>query len=497
MKKNIICILCLAALVSLAGCVGQKGVDVTRFGLDDASISADLDILPQDLTVYAERAGRDKRLMDPERQGREDSRFDELFFAAWDPKIPPLPKGDVFEAVRNMDPAKGFAENLRPYSPERWETLVSNAFMEGYGGFPSRPAITVKTTHLRRMPTDAPFFLDPGRSGEGFPFDYMQNSVLWVGTPAAVTHVSRDRMWAFVQTSLVSGWARVEDLASVDQAFMKAWRERPLAVIVRDGVEIITAGRIESVTGQAGAAEAFIGTILPLAKTPANTIPAKSPHVFVHVPLRGAGGKAIIATALAPMYATRQKPLPLTPVNVAMVGNDMMGQPYGWGGLFGQRDCSAAMRDLFAPFGLWLPRNSLAQGRMGERVDLAGLTPDEKEQTIMRDGIPFFSLVSMPGHVGLYLGSYAVPRPTPGSMKDEREIPVMFHNVWGLRVITGSGDNNREGRGIIGKAVVTSLRPGAEHKTISTPASILDRITGLAVLSEPCSEVRGAGGSND
>ena len=480
MKKILHIFICLTALLAATAC-GPKGVDITRFGLADAVIAADLGELPQDLTVYAERAGKDTQLMDPARQGREDARFNERFFAAWDPNIPLLPEAEVFEGLKNMSPAKGFAENLRPYPKDRWDALVANCAMDSYGAKPPRPAITLGTAHLRRMPTDAPYFLDPGKGGEGFPFDYMQNSTLWVGTPVAVTHVSHDGLWVFVQTSLVSGWTRAANLAAVDKKFITAWRAQPLAVIVQDAAQLaVSAGNADAVTGCRVVVEANLGTVLPLVTVNGSLRVAKSPHVFVHVPLRSPDGKAIMATAFAPMYGTRQKPLRLTPMNVALVGNAMMGQPYGWGGLYGQRDCSAAMHDLFAPFGIWFPRNSSLQGRLGRRLDLSGLTPDAKEERILRDGTPFFSLVSLRGHVGLYLGAY--PKRFE---KETRDVPVMFHNLWGLRVVSGWGGNKQEGRGVIGKAVVTTLRPGAEHTTLSSPASILDRITGLAILPEP------------
>ena len=45
-------------------------------------------------------------------------------------------------------------------------------------------------------------------------------------------------------------------------------------------------------------------------------------------------------------------------------------QPYGYGGLYDNRDCSAMTRDLFAPFGLYLPRNSSEQARGGKVVPL-------------------------------------------------------------------------------------------------------------------------------
>ena len=479
--KSYIRIFWVVAMVSVLGACTPKGVDITRFGLEDAVIAEDLGVFPQDLAVYAERAGKDTALMEPARQGGEDARFDANFFSPWDAGVPLLSKNDAFEALLNMDPGKGFAENLRPWPRERWQAIVANANMDGYGAVPARPAITVGTAHLRRLPTEFPYFLDPGRGGEGFPFDYMQSSTLWLGTPVAVTHVSRDGMWAFAQTGLVSGWTRVTNLAAVDRNFIRTWRSRPLAVFVQDNVVLAARDRMDAVANGRVAAEAQVGTILPFATVKGRIEVAKSPHVFVHVPLRASDGNAVMATAFAPMYAARQKPLHLTPQNVALIGNAMMGQPYGWGGLFGQRDCSAAMHDLFAPFGIWLPRNSSPQGAMGARVELGGLSPDGKEEKIMREGLPFFSLVGMPGHIGLYLGAY----PRPDGKGGEREVPVMFHNVWGVRVAPGQGENRREGRGVIGKAVVTGLRYGAEHPEISSPASVLDRITGLAVLPDP------------
>lgn len=481
-------LLCLTALLAASGCA-PKGIDVTRFGLDDAVIAKDLALLPQDLNEYAKRAGEHKELLPTDEQARQDAVFNKRFFAAWDANLPRPAKDTVFEGLANMGPGRGFAENLRPYPQERWGDIQANCDAERYGETPVRPAITVTVAHLRRLPTDAPYFSSPDKAGEGYPFDYLQSSVLWVGTPVAVVHVSRDGQWVYVTSHLVSGWTKTVNVAAADKKFMAAWRARQLSAVLMDDVDLPLAdAKRDAVSNGPASVRAHIGAVLPLAE-PSRKIPQPTtPHTLVHVPLRNAEGMAVIGTALAPMYAVKPKPLPLTPGNVAMVGQGMMGQPYGWGGLFGQRDCSAAMRDIFAPFGIWLPRNSRPQGQTGTRVDLANLKPEEKEERIMRDGVPFFSLVSMPGHVGLYLGVYPVNESVNRKSVREREVPVMFHNIWGLRTVSGTGENAREGRAVIGKAVVTTLRPGAEHPIISSPASLLDRIAGLAVLPEKIAE---------
>lgn len=67
----------------------------------------------------------------------------------------------------------------------------------------------------------------------------------------------------------------------------------------------------------------------------------------------------------------------------------MMGQHYGWGGMFGLRDCSAMTRDLLAPFGIWLPRNSVAQARTGSVLPLEGMSTAEKKPPYCVTASPF------------------------------------------------------------------------------------------------------------
>lgn len=82
-----------------------------------------------------------------------------------------------------------------------------------------------------------------------------------------------------------------------------------------------------------------------------------------------------------------------------------LGDPYGWGGLGGFRDCSALLLDLAAVFDLRLGRNSSVQGRAGATtIDVAGLSDDAKRRAIAaahRRGVVF---LYMPGHIMLHLG---------------------------------------------------------------------------------------------
>ena len=86
---------------------------------------------------------------------------------------------------------------------------------------------------------------------------------------------------------------------------------------------------------------------------------------------------------------------------------------------------------------------------------------------ILGQAKPFLSLIWLPGHIGVYVGQY-------------QGKPVMFHNMWGVR--TRYGDGSCDGRAVVGKAVVTTLRPCVERPDICAPGSMLDRMQRVTVL---------------
>jgi hypothetical protein len=58
---------------------------------------------------------------------------------------------------------------------------------------------------------------------------------------------------------------------------------------------------------------------------------------------------------------------------------------------------------------------------------------------------------------------------------------LIFHNIWGVRTKDLQG---REGRKIIGQAVITTLQPGQELRDIDSAAgSLLDNISAMNILT--------------
>lgn len=88
------------------------------------------------------------------------------------------------------------------------------------------------------------------------------------------------------------------------------------------------------------------------------------------------------------------------------------GEPYGWGGRDGQRDCSRFLLDVFGTFGIQLPRHSARQAEAGTfAVDVTELLPREKALLLESANHQGITLLHFPGHIALYLGENAEGEP--------------------------------------------------------------------------------------
>ena len=456
---------------------------------------ADLREFPQSLEVLAELYGEagqgagavgallgaDTVLRGHAEARRDMDYFRERFFQPWDePGVDSKAVTFLLEELEREPVERGVAENMHPWGDKAWQRMVDNADLPRLrrvilGGSP-RSAITVRATDLRAAPTMKPFFSSAHGAGSGWPFDLFQYSRLHAGTPLAVYHKTLDGAWLLVQSASAWGWVPAEDVAGAGQDFRTLWRKSRLCAFVREGVGLkfkslgVDGGNAPSIRPGSFLATADIGTVLPS---------RRDGEVFL--PLRGLDGEAYVVTASFAQFGESARefragdqlhtpavpmPLLLTPRHVAGIGGRMMGQPYGWGGLYGDRDCSATMQDLFTPFGIWLPRHSAAQAEEGRLVPLEGFSDSAKQKSLREQARPFRTLIWMPGHIGLYVGQWEGQA-------------AMFHNMWGVRNSLGGG---REGRLVIGRAVVTGLRPGEERGDVDAKALLLRKVKAFTVL---------------
>ncbi len=158
---------------------------------------------------------------------------------------------------------------------------------------------------------------------------------------------------------------------------------------------------------------------------------------------------------------------------VAFLAQGIMGEKYGWGGMFGNRDCSMFLRDILGNFGFYLPRNSQAQIRQNPiknnqdlYFDLSAFHVEEKKAIIWQNAIPFGTLLGMRGHIMLYLGQL------------DEQIYIL-HDIWGLRTLQ---NETQEGRKIIGKIAITPLEIGKDIQGINQDKLLIHRIYGMRNL---------------
>lgn len=446
--RSILYSISLLILLLASGCAPKATCPTLPW--DTSKSIADLRELPQDPMFYADRLNADWPKPEAKALEAESTNYLQRFLAPWRQQATAYSKDAAFWSIASYGNKQGYGENLRPRDRGWFDSLVAKM---NTGAFPSlaKPAIAVRNTALRAMPTMRPFFYDPREAGEGFPFDYFQNSALWLGTPVFVSHKSADGAWLYAEAPFAAGWVPARDLAFIAPEQMQRFRGAPYAAIIQDDTAL------KDKEGDF-VATAHIGSIFPLTSSGVMLAPGRAPD-----------GNAVFMEATAPPENDAPFPLPLEPKAIATVARELMGQSYGWGGMYEDRDCSAMVRDLFTPFGVWLPRNSKPQARTGRHIDITERSPADKEATLLEKGVPFRTLVGQPGHVMLFLGEY-------------KGRAIIMHNIWGLRTLDTCG---QKGRQIIGRAVITTLTPGKELEPVQRADYLLQkRIDSIAILGE-------------
>jgi len=444
-RRGAVAIICCCVLALSGGCTfsKEKMPAPRNQELDDVLR------LPQDIAPYA-RAAAERLALGNDCRAILLDEFRTRYFAPWLDAAPHYDPAETKELMKNTIRGRWYGVNRQVMAPEMMRDLLHNCDLES---FPSRneTAISVAPAHLRGLPTRLPLF-----TKEGYPFDMLQYPNVKLNEPLRVLHTSRDGVWLFVESAYSAGWLEAREVALADRGFIDSWMGRPQVVIIRDYATVADAG-----SGIAHRAK--IGTILPLAT-------AADGWWEAVVASAGEGRRAVTSAARLPREAAAPFPLTFDGANLVLIGNQLLGQPYGWGEIYGLRDCSAMLRDLFLPFGIWLPRTATDQiASVGQRRDLTGLGPREKEETIRREGLPFLTLLDKPGHIMLYIGT------------DPQGRPLVFHNIWSIRVKDATVESPR----VIGKAVITTLEPGKELGLVEG-GTLLEQGTALATITDRC-----------
>lgn len=406
------------------------------------SKSEDLKMYPQTLERYIDNLRPSLCMVD-------EKAFLHKYYEPWSYKKPPYNLKEILWPYSSYKADNAYGLNLQKLPQSWFDTLRANENYVDYGSL-NRYGITKKQLNLRSFATDEPLFHDPSKAGEGFPFDYVQNSSIHTNEPIFVSHYSKDKKWIYIFTSYATGWVHSENISFIDSSDIKTLEDATPLYIVHDNVKMYDAhGRFIT--------EADVGVIVPMIDEDSNGYSAK---------VMGIDGQFHIARISK--HDASKHIRTMNKENVLDVGSEIIKSRYGWGGLFGERDCSSTMRDFFAPFGIWLPRNSFQQKDIGKKIDISNLTDKEKIARITKYGIAFKTLLYRRGHILLYMGTY------------QNKVMVL-HNIWGIKTVDKNGEF---GRYIIGRAIISTLYIGEELKNVDESNIMIHKITHMSILTE-------------
>jgi cell wall-associated NlpC family hydrolase len=433
--------------------------DVNQSGLDDPFCC----MLPQDLEIKLPEYG--PKVNDTERFEQSLNRYAEIngvdseslleiqttfegrYYSPWNYVAPPQKLSEIMWPMRAY--RGGFGSNLRPLPPVWFEEIKNLSNYEAYGSL-NKKGITLRWMDIRAFPTEKPLYKDPSIPGEGYPFDLLQNSSVNYNEPVFISHMSKDGAWSYIFTNNASGWVRSDGISLIDDTTAVSIQKSKKLFLMEDNLPIYDGENRFVAYGR-------IGMVLPLEREEGETYYVK-----------GIGANNSDMTLSVPKKSAYIGVRPFNKDDLIRLGNQLMKNTYGWGGMYGERDCSSMIRDYMTPMGIWLPRNSAAQARKGEVISFSGMSNDEKLALIKEKGVPFETIIYLKGHVLLYIGTY-------------QESVMVMHNLWGIRTID---QNGRKGRHIVGKALISTLELGSELETFDPTMKLLSRVESMNIFTK-------------
>ncbi len=304
-------------------------------------------------------------------------------------------------------------------------------------------AITIVHSQGRELPTEEVSYHHYTYAGEGYPFDNIQNALVWAGTPVYILGESEGGDWVFVQTPSIRAWIKSTDIARVDEDFISQWRQaanKQLLAIMDTEIPIVDQDDHEFWNSR------FIGMVFPGDN--------EGDKWRIMIPVRDEHGKAHIHFALVLQDQARVMPALPAPRQFITLMQKLIGRPYGWGGLYLYNDCASELKNLYTPFGIWLPMLSSDQVNSGlysvAVEDITKEKPEGRLEYLKTHGHPFMTIVYVGGHVVLYLGTY----PNPDDPKHS-PVALTYQNVWKLSPHNPPPGKDR--RSIIGKSVLLPI----------------------------------------
>jgi len=314
---------------------------------------------------------------------------------------------------------------------------------------PVRWGLTVARCDQRLLPTSEPLF----RNATDKRIDRLQNNSLDFAVPLVVLHESQDRKWVYVISPFSDGWVEAGSVAVCSLDELTRFAEYPDFTVATEA----KADLFHDPMLRQHLSYIQMGTRLPLFRDWDERI------AQVMIPVRTEDGRCLFDAAYVSYAQVHKGYLTYTPRHALEQAFKLLNAPYGWGGMYGEQDCSRFIQEVFASMGVILPRNSSMQGTVGKvTASFTRKSTDKYRLGMLADARGGITLLQFPGHVMLYLG-----------MIDGR--PYAIHDLFAY----SEKDKDSERLISVNRTAVTCLDLGIGTKK----GSLLERIVNVRLVA--------------
>jgi hypothetical protein len=307
--------------------------------------------------------------------------------------------------------------------------------------------VVLRFSDQRILPTREPLYGDPFEVD----FDALQNNTLELGTPLLLLHRTRDLKWTYVRSPSSSGWVESRQIARCSlEALEDFMHPDRFVVILRAKADIYRNPLLNY-------SEEYVqmGVRLPLIAVHENAYQ-------VMIPFSDSQGYLLKQQGYIQKNQANEGYLPYTARNILCQAFEMLNAPYGWGGMYGEQDCSRYIQQVFATVGVTFPRNSADQAMVGQRIaEFEPDTPGFIKVRSLDQAIGGITTLYLKGHIMLYLGK-------------EGFLPYAIHETWAYRVPNGDKDQIYK----INRVAVTDLDLGKGTQN----GSLLERLKSIRLV---------------
>ena len=265
----------------------------------------------------------------------------------------------------------------------------------------TRYALTINYSNQKIIPTEEVMI----KAKNQIYFDRNQNSALDIATPIAIVHSSLDGAWHYGIGPTSSGWVRDMDIAFGKKKDILEYIDAKKFIVTTSAKTAIVIKGVYHDYLRMGVKLPYIMSI--------------DDRMMVRIPTRNNHGALTFTNATLKTSNIHIGYLAYTQENILSQAFKFLHAPYGWGGMFGEQDCSKFIQEVYATTGLKLPRNSASQSNVGNsKVELNIFDKNPRVPQVKQWAKAGTTIFHLKGHIVLYIGMY-------------QGEPFIIHTVWG------------------------------------------------------------------